>query len=497
MENTNTHSLAVSPSITNVADCSDTPIPNGGSTSDTSITLSGTAEANSVVVIYDGPAFKGSASVVSAGTWAKSISDLAAETHRFTARTADGTLISDEWVITTGVVITPVTITGVSDSTGPVGEGGTTPDTSVTVNGTAAANELVEIFNDTASLSIVRAVGGAWTQRLSGLTPGSYRIKVLGLYANNPESAVWSFSITPASAPVISSVREPGGVEIAPGGTTFSKSVTLGGAAGVDLEVQIFDGASALGIDTAAGGSWSLSLTGLMTKVYSIKARGLYGANPESATRAFTVAVEPLQIDQSTMILDGPFCRNSYWVPTGQDAPGNTAAREATGGAPPYLYTVSNDICLHLGNGKIKGAGNGVSTVTVSDQHGSQASYPVRVSNIFGVMWWPIDPPTTYEEAVRHFVGQGLVSFEVVRGSVEIYYRTPLHAPQGYLPAWLPEVRGCSATQPPGLDTFGYFTCDSSLKNNYLAVFPYERPIRIDRNSGAFIDVCDDDYVDG
>ena len=92
----------VKPSITSVIDGSSNPIPNGGSTSDTSITLSGTAEANSVVVIYDGPAFKGSASVLSAGTWAKSISDLAAETHRFTGRTPDGTLISDEWVITVG-----------------------------------------------------------------------------------------------------------------------------------------------------------------------------------------------------------------------------------------------------------------------------------------------------------------------------------------------------------------------------------------------------------
>ena len=96
------NTTVVTPAIISIIDGSDTPIPNGGSTSDTSITLSGTAEANSVVVIYDGPAFKGSASVVSAGTWAKSISDLAAETHRFTARTADGTLISDEWVITVG-----------------------------------------------------------------------------------------------------------------------------------------------------------------------------------------------------------------------------------------------------------------------------------------------------------------------------------------------------------------------------------------------------------
>ena len=93
---------AIRPAIISVTDASNTPIPNGGSTADTSVSLSGTAEANSVVVIYDGPAFKGSASVVSAGTWAMSISDLAAETHRFTARTPDGTLISDEWVITVG-----------------------------------------------------------------------------------------------------------------------------------------------------------------------------------------------------------------------------------------------------------------------------------------------------------------------------------------------------------------------------------------------------------
>jgi hypothetical protein len=109
----------VKPSITSAIDGSSNPIPNGGSTSDSSITLNGTAEANSVVVIYDGTAFKGSASVVSAGTWAKSISDLAAETHRFTARTGDGTLISDEWVITVGASLDLIAPT-VAGATGGV-----------------------------------------------------------------------------------------------------------------------------------------------------------------------------------------------------------------------------------------------------------------------------------------------------------------------------------------------------------------------------------------
>jgi hypothetical protein len=196
MSRTQAGIAAVRPAIISVTDASNTPIPNGGSTSDTSITLSGTAEANSVVVIYDGPAFKGSASVVSAGTWAMSISNLAAETHRFTARTADGTLISDEWVITTGVVITPVRITSVTDSTGVIGEGGSTTDTSVTVSGTAAVNEMVEIFDGVASQGIVRATSDDWILLLNNLTAGPHSIKAVGLYETQPVSAVHNFTVS-------------------------------------------------------------------------------------------------------------------------------------------------------------------------------------------------------------------------------------------------------------------------------------------------------------
>jgi hypothetical protein len=89
--------------------------------------------------------------------------------------------------------------------------------------------------------------------------------------------------------PVITAVKDAEGVEIPEDQTTLSTSVTITGTATAGQQVQIFDDTISLGTVTATGGSWTLALSLLTPKTYNIMAQGLYGSNPVSQRRTFSV----------------------------------------------------------------------------------------------------------------------------------------------------------------------------------------------------------------
>ncbi|VVM61291.1 hypothetical protein PS624_01316 [Pseudomonas fluorescens] len=93
-----------------------------------------------------------------------------------------------------------------------------------------------------------------------------------------------------ATAPTLTSVRDSVG-EVAAGGTTFDTSVTLSGKAFANQKVEIFDGTTSKGeVPVDASGNWTLPLTALSASAHSITVKALYGSNPVSAARIFTVA---------------------------------------------------------------------------------------------------------------------------------------------------------------------------------------------------------------
>jgi hypothetical protein len=226
------------------------------------------------------------------GTWTLPLTGLAVKAYSIKARGLYGSNPESAVRTFTVAVATAPTITSVKDAGGTdIPEGSTTYSTSVTLTGTALAGQQVELFDGTTSLGIETATGGAWTLSLTSVAPKAYSIKARGLYGSNPESAVRTFTVAVATAPTITSVKDANNAEIPEGTTTYSTSVTLTGTALAGQQVELFDGTTSLGTTTATSGTWTLPLTGLAVKAYSIKARGLYGSNPESAVRTFTVAV--------------------------------------------------------------------------------------------------------------------------------------------------------------------------------------------------------------
>ncbi|WP_282359116.1 Ig-like domain-containing protein, partial [Pseudomonas sp. PS01303] len=92
-------------------------------------------------------------------------------------------------------------------------------------------------------------------------------------------------------APVITSVKDPYGKEVPNGTTVTNDNVTLTGTATAVLEIEIFDGTTLKGTATVnASGVWTRVVGGLAVGPHSLTAKGVYGSNPVSAARTFTVA---------------------------------------------------------------------------------------------------------------------------------------------------------------------------------------------------------------
>jgi hypothetical protein len=176
------------PAITGVVDSENNPIPSNGSTEDTVLTLSGTGEADTAVIIADNHTPVALALVKEGGTWVKSIAVLEGR-HSYTIGSFD-----EAWVVTVVAAAAP-TLTSVRDSKGEVDNGGSTYDTAVTLEGRAATDRQVEILDRAQVLATVVATGGTWTVDLSSLAFRGYSIKARGLYGSIPESAVRTFSV--------------------------------------------------------------------------------------------------------------------------------------------------------------------------------------------------------------------------------------------------------------------------------------------------------------
>ncbi|MEA5670174.1 hypothetical protein VA602_02340 [Pseudomonas sp. MH2] len=93
-----------------------------------------------------------------------------------------------------------------------------------------------------------------------------------------------------AVTPTIDSVMDDKGKIVPPDGSTVSTTLTLSGQASAGQKVEILDGDTVLKTETVGAiGEWTSTLTGLAAKTYTLKARGLYGANPESEAWGLTV----------------------------------------------------------------------------------------------------------------------------------------------------------------------------------------------------------------
>ncbi|TNV15159.1 BapA prefix-like domain-containing protein [Buttiauxella sp. B2] len=262
------------------------PLVSGQSTNDSQPALSGTAEANSTVNIYDNGAFLGATTASPTGTWSFTPSTpLPNLVHVFTATSTDaaGNLgaVSGSFTLTIDTVAptTPVLTSVVDDVTGgvfnnPLTSGQVTNDARPTLNGTAEVGSTVAIFDGATQIgSVTVPAGGNWTfTPTTPLTTGLHTFTITATdTAGNVSGTTTGFAITvdttAPGTPVITSIVDDvaGGVfnnPLANNQTTNDNLPTLNGTAEAGSTVAIYDkGVFVTNVTASGTGAWTYTPT--------------------------------------------------------------------------------------------------------------------------------------------------------------------------------------------------------------------------------------------
>lgn len=296
----------VPPVTTNVGD--------GKATNDTTPTLSGTAEPNSNVILFDNGNWIATIKVNGSGAWQYTpASNLTQGQHSFTTIVEDAagnqsitsppfTIIVDSIApdAVTGLLVTD----GASPVTGLLTNGASTNDQKPTFSGSAEANTTVALYENGNKLGeVVVGADGKWSlSPTTALDPGPHIISVVVTdAAGNVSTSNPSFTLTvdtiapgPVSTITASDNADPQ-IGIITNGFTNDTTPTLSGTAEFGSTVTIYDGIKVLGTvkASAVDGSWSFTpSTPLGEGLHSITAKATDAAGNEgtaSPTLSLTV----------------------------------------------------------------------------------------------------------------------------------------------------------------------------------------------------------------
>jgi hypothetical protein len=280
----------------------DSNVSGDGVTSANQITLTGTAEANSVVKIYDGGTLIKTLTANGSGAWSFTTDALSNAIHSFTATATDaagntGTSSSALQVRVDTVAPNAPVITGFSPDTNVSGDGITSAN-QLTLTGTAEAGSTVKIYDGATLIKTLTADGsGAWSFVTNTLTNATHSFTATATDAAGNTSGSSSAlqvtvdSVVP-SAPVITGFSPD--TNVTGDGITSANQLTLTGTAAAGATVKVYDGATLIKTLTADGnGAWSFTTNTLTNATHSFTATATDAAgNTSGSSQALQVVVD-------------------------------------------------------------------------------------------------------------------------------------------------------------------------------------------------------------
>jgi large repetitive protein len=291
------------PAITSISD--NTGLPNDTTTGDNTLTIRGTAVANSVIqVLLNGTAI-GTTTADGSGNWSfdNTASPLADDTYSFTATASDiagnVSLASAPFTVTvdTANPLTPA-ITGISTDSGTVGDR-LTNDNTLIISGTAEANSTIQVFRDSIAVgTALTTASGTWSFDYSAtvLADGSYAFTATATdVAGNVSPATPAFNVTidrslPAT-PTVTGISTDSGTAngTANDGITNDNTLLISGTASASSLIEVRQNGVVIGTTTTdASGTWLFDYTAttLPDGAYAITAVAINGAGNRSAVSA-------------------------------------------------------------------------------------------------------------------------------------------------------------------------------------------------------------------
>ncbi|WP_431223585.1 Ig-like domain-containing protein [Serratia sp. L9] len=293
---------------------------SGSATDDPTPTLSGRAEANSIVTVSDQNGVLGSAKTDASGSWSFTPTDKLAEgEHRFTVTAKDEAgNVSDKsntFVLSldfSAPDASKVAITGVDDQVGEnkgnVANNGTTDDNRPTISGTGAeAGDIITVYNGTSVVgSTTVQADGTWSLKPTlPLADGLVKLtaketdSVGNTTVASPEYVITVLT-QPPLAPTITSVEDdaaPHTGALQKDAVTNDSTPTLKGSALAGGTVTVFDNGVAIGSTVADGnGAWTFTPgTALKDGNHSLTASVTDSIGQTSpATGGFPIVVDTL-----------------------------------------------------------------------------------------------------------------------------------------------------------------------------------------------------------
>ena len=279
-----------------------------GITKDATPTLTGTAEAKSIITLYDGTMKVGTATASATGAYSITASTLANGSHTLTVTATDtaGNVSAASpglaIVIDTVIPATPAapTINAASD-TGTSVTDGITNVTTPTVSGTAEAGATVTLLDAKAVVgSAVADSNGAYSITSSTLAEGSHALTVTATdAAGNVSKASTARTVVidtaPPATPAVPTLAAASDTGVsATDGITNDTTPTLTGTAEAKSTITLYDGTTKVGTAIAgATGAYSITASALANGSHSLTVTATDAAgNVSAASPAVAIVVD-------------------------------------------------------------------------------------------------------------------------------------------------------------------------------------------------------------
>ncbi len=362
-----------------MAVASDSGISNSDHlTNNTVLPLSGTAEADSTVVLYDGLTAFGTVVADSLGGWSLLSPSLAAGSHSLTAEATDlaGNRATSAVLIVTidTVAAVPSLDLSTASDTGVTGDR-TTNDSTPDFTGTTEAGGFVSLYEGNTLRGTTTADGtGLWTITSSQMGNGPHTLTARGTDAAGNTSVLSSAVVITIDTVV---PNAPTGVTLAPGSDSGASNTdrltniaapTLSGSAEANSTVTLYSGATAVGTATASGGgAWTITAASLADGLNTLTVKATDAAgNTSAASSPLTVTIDTVQAAPGTPVL----------------------------GAAYDSGTSSTDGITRIVNPTITGTGEAGSVVTLYDGGVSYGSTTVNGLGVWSIATGTLVPGT-------------------------------------------------------------------------------------------------------